>query len=209
VQQGAGLGSPVPYQRSHGLSILITGATFPMKRDYYGRALRAFGRRAWFLLLPWALVGCGASTAKVTGTVYQKNGKPLTGGRILMFPRGSNTGKMASGIIDPNGKYVVEGAPVGPVTVVIDNLGLKGEVKRIGEKDSAPKRDGSRMGRFMGPPKDAMKDKNPPAPTERAQGSKLEGTYVAIPEKYTDANKSTLTFDVEKGENNNKDFKLE
>lgn len=70
--------------------------------------------------------GCGGSGTAgqtVTGTVTQKNGKPLPGGRIdLRGPSGSTY----SGPIHGDGRYEVPNVPAGEYAVAVDNAHLRG-----------------------------------------------------------------------------------
>jgi hypothetical protein len=63
-----------------------------------------------------ALAGCGgASKATVSGTVTYK-GEPLPAGMIAFLGKDN---KAASGAIEPNGHYSVQGVPVGPVKISV------------------------------------------------------------------------------------------
>lgn len=87
--------------------------------------LPSFRLLALGLVAPALLSGCGQGTAgqTVTGTVTQKNGKPLPGGRIdLRGPSGSTF----SGPINGDGRYEVPNVPPGEYAVAVDNAYLRG-----------------------------------------------------------------------------------
>ena len=115
---------------------------------------------------------------EVSGTV-RFNGTPLTGGRIGFFSAEGDPGTNAK--IDLDGRYTIQ-APVGDVTITVDNSMLK---------PGAAKGGGQRVGKQQGAgPRPGGED-----PTE------IKGTYVPIPETYKDPKNSGLTYTVKKGKN--------
>src|SRR5689334_16533406 len=69
------------------------------------------------LLIPAALIvlvgGCGGSSAKVTGKVTY-HGRPVLSGAVIMV---NEDGTAASGVIQPDGTYTVEGVKRGHVKI--------------------------------------------------------------------------------------------
>jgi hypothetical protein len=135
-------------------------------------------------LLLCALVlasGCSSSKSKppdfteITGTVLFK-GQPLPGGQVkFVAVAGGWTG---TGVIDGKGHYKLS-APLGDVKIAVSNDSLK------------------QLGGKKGPAGPAAK------PMLKRPGSEDpiadKGHYVPIPDKYSDPEKSGLTYKVEKG----------
>ena len=71
------------------------------------------GAAVGLVIIVLATIFSGPSRAVVTGRVIYQ-GKPLVWGQIILV---GTDGKSASGQIEPDGTYRVEGAPIGPVTV--------------------------------------------------------------------------------------------
>jgi hypothetical protein len=155
--------------------------------------------RRLFLLLPLGLVlvaGCTSKTpSSVSGTVtYQ--GAPVTGGFILFHPKtegkeGGGGGPLQFGI-NPDGTYSGANLPAEEFTVTVDTETLNpnpGGRKKIeyGGKDKAA---------GMGSYEEKMK-----AMGKMPEGGGTPGTYVKIPDKYRNKDKSPLTITLKKGKN--------
>lgn len=66
------------------------------------------------------IAGCGGEpVAQITGTVTVEGKGPLTGGSIK-FVSVADSQKSSSGVISPNGTYLVNDAPVGDCKVIIE-----------------------------------------------------------------------------------------
>jgi hypothetical protein len=107
--------------------------------------------------------------AEVSGTVNFK-GKPLPGGQVTFVA--VKGGFANSGQIEESGEYKVT-SPVGEVKIGVDNREFEKQAKKA--KEQILKRPGAG---------DPVKHK---------------GKYVAIPNKYYEADKSGLTYTVQKG----------
>ena len=128
---------------------------------------------------PAALLGCGPSTAEVSGTLTLNGRPPKLQGLQITFIAAD--GRMASAVVGPDGEYKADAVPVGPVGVAfayapIDDIRRR---EQSGAKRLRPPEPGA-----AGPP-----PAEPPAPNP-------------IPEKLRDASTSGLTFPVESGKNN-------
>ena len=122
---------------------------------------RSFLRHAkWFfpLLLPLAFLslrqGCG-DNPQITGAsvegVVKYRGSVLTGGTIRLVSV-SDDNKSTTGLINPDGSYVVENAPLGEVKVVVDTELAKIDMvalHKLGGSDVDPTK--------LGPPMKYMK----------------------------------------------------
>jgi len=167
-------------------------------------------------------VGCAKpTTAQVSGTVYQPNGKPLPGGSVIFYPTEGKT-RHATAEIGEDGKYNLPEAPVGPVKIAVNNthlkegipppVGLGGGMPKLpagGGKGGPPT---SRPGGGMKkPPKDAGQPPKGVSDKDRAPEPKTTAPqvdrYVPIDKKYADPEKSELTFEVKPGTNTH-DIKL-
>jgi hypothetical protein len=142
------------------------------------------------LLLGTVLIaaGCGGSKrlqehTELKGTVRYK-GEVLKGGTISFFGKAGEAGITAQ--IHEDGTYSIK-APVGECKISVDNSMLKA---------------GSQG-------KERRKEQGMGAGPRPGQGEQLKvtGTYMPIPEKYKDPEKSGLTYTVKKGEST-KDFDL-
>jgi hypothetical protein len=165
-------------------------------------------------------VGCARpTTARVSGTVYQANGKPLPGGSVVFYPTEGKT-RHATAEIGQDGKYDMPEAPVGPVKIAVNNIHLKeGIPPPVGLGGGMPAPGGGGKGPPMArppggakkPPKDAGtppkgisdKDRAPPPKTTAPQLDR----YVPIDKKNADPETSELTFEVKPGTNTH-DIKL-
>jgi hypothetical protein len=143
------------------------------------------------------ILGCGGTkTAKVHGKVVY-SGKPVTGGQIAFFSADDTKINPSRGVINEDGTFTVEKVPVGRVKVSVDTRGLKEGGRGVpGMPD---------QGKQMMPPggiSDEMKQKMEGAGKSISPGTvKISGTYVAIPAKFTDPEKSGLSFDINSGDN--------
>jgi hypothetical protein len=140
---------------------------------------QAWACRAWWCLPCCLLVlaaGCRPSRTvehvEVTGRVLY-NGQPLPGGRVAFV---TVVGAFASnGNIDEQGNYKIQ-APVGDVTISVDNRMLRGQP----------------LGKSEGMKKGAGRPEQPdPDP--------VKGTYKQIPSKYYTPDTSGLTYTVTSG----------
>jgi hypothetical protein len=119
-------------------------------------------------------VGCSGSRrtaeyADVSGRVLYK-GKPVTGGRVgFVAVQGSFA---STGTIDEQGNYKIN-APVGEVRISVDNEMLK-----------------------SAPPEAARRGAGRP---DAGDPNPIKGKYIQLPDKYTDPQKSGLTWTVPKG----------
>lgn len=67
------------------------------------------------ILLAGIQVGCGPSTVNVTGTVTMA-GKPVVWGTVNLL---AENGQTFQGQIQPDGKYTVQGAPLGTLKATV------------------------------------------------------------------------------------------
>jgi hypothetical protein len=137
---------------------------------------------ALFLLVLAAPAGC---TSKAKGVVTGKvtfNKRPVTMGNVAFVGENNRTG---SGVISRDGTYTVSDAPVGDVKIVV----------------TVPHRPPMMMGRGPNMPK-APKDMKMPADMMQPDGSDLKdpGSQIPVPDKYTKAETTPLSFTVIKGE---------
>jgi hypothetical protein len=127
------------------------------------------------------VIGCGGPKklqqyTELSGTVRFK-GKPVTGGSISFFGKEGEAAKTAP--IKPDGTYTVQ-APVGDVTISVDNSMLKPGFKKVEKRPGQGQGAGPRPG--MG------------------EQTEITGTYVDIPAKYYKPETSGLKHTVKKGE---------
>jgi hypothetical protein len=134
------------------------------------------------LVLALVATGCAPGTGSLSGTVSFK-GQPLPGGLVVVA---SADGRVAEGKIAEDGAYSIADAPTGELKVkVVTQPAISG----------------------MGSP-------NPMARgVHREPGSRPEpfaplGKYVAIPDRYRNADRSGLTCTVLKGQQNKYDIPL-
>jgi hypothetical protein len=130
------------------------------------------------LLMLLAAVGCGGSTALVTGKVTYK-GEPLTSGSVVFY---GDNGKVDSGLLDADGNYTIARAPVGVVKVAV-----------LASKSSKS----SRGGPPVGPPLGKGKPKKGTEEVKPIPETVLQST---IPERYKDAQTSGLVYTVDSGQ---------
>ena len=122
------------------------------------------------------LSGCGgASTGTVSGKVLY-NGTPLKGGNVTFVPEAQGEHSIISAIGE-DGSYSVEKVPVGAVKITVETKSLK-------PKTNVP---------AYAPPPGSPGGYQPPDPNAMAK------RYVAIPDSYSDPEKSGLTCTVKGG----------
>jgi len=141
--------------------------------------------RAW--LVPAALLllaGCGEGKGDISGVVTVK-GDPLPFGKITFTSENKYHKTISAFII--RGKYTIQDFPAGPAKVSIESL-------RPPTKEQIEKAK-----------KDPPLGVEQPIPPELTEGAPLK--YVPISGKYADAEKSGLTYTVERG-SQPKDFDL-
>jgi hypothetical protein len=136
---------------------------------------KLFGPVGLILMAALAASGCGARTAAVAGKVSYR-GKVVTSGRVSVK---SQDGTGGSGVIQPDGTFVIAKAPVGPVKVAVDN----------------PVPPGLTRGGMAVPPGMSPNDPEIKAAREQAR------SFVAIPVKYGDPEQSGLTATITGGKN--------
>jgi hypothetical protein len=71
--------------------------------------------RCCLVLVLLALAGCGSGTGAVTGRVTFR-GKPVVSGSVVMVGVGN---KLVSGPLDAEGRYALNGVPLGTVQVAV------------------------------------------------------------------------------------------
>jgi hypothetical protein len=151
---------------------------------WYHRARR--GPALWLaplLLLP-VLAGCGQATGHISGKVIYK-GQPLPGGRLTFRPADDRLNGVPA-VIDASGNYEAT-LPAGDVTIAVDNRELQppepGPRPKLPPGIKLPEQDGAAKA----------------AADPGAGGGKLAGKYVAIPEKFYQAETSGLKYTVKTG----------
>jgi hypothetical protein len=112
------------------------------------------------------------------------NGKPVTGGTVQFVTK---EGVAVSGGIDAEGTYAVSDVPLGDLIVVVETESINPNQKAAAGKDA------DRRTKMMG-------DRQPPSGQGRGPssggggGTAGEQKYIKIPEQYTKAKTSPLTF---------------
>jgi hypothetical protein len=124
------------------------------------------------LVLAAAAGGCGRPTASLSGTVTYC-GRPVTSGEVVFLAADGRASAHAP--IGPDGRYTVEGAPVGDARVAVDNPPPSWFA--------------------TGPRLPAAPANDPEVREALAQAAR----YVPTPPRYRDPNRSGLTHTVEKG----------
>lgn len=146
-------------------------------------------------LLLMLVVGLGCSKgnvntpAKLSGSVKYKGG-PVTGGTMTLLPEGGGAIPVT---IKPDGTYAAQDLPVGTLKVVIETESMNPNKK--GDPSTYGQQGGGRGG----------SQSMSPIPTGRSTAA--GGTYVKIPEKYSDVKSSGLSVTLQKGDNSH-DFDL-
>ncbi|HEY7328328.1 MAG TPA: hypothetical protein VH592_11840 [Gemmataceae bacterium] len=147
------------------------------------------------LLLPLIVfaVGCGGSEGSVSGKITYK-GKAVTGGEIRFHPE-SKSGNFATEI-KSDGSYSVSKVPPGPAKITITTFGTAPPTGNMGGRGMGGRgrgdnkaMEGMKKKAEMIKSKKEMEGKADEAPTER----------VAVPEKYSDPEKTDLKVDVKGG----------
>lgn len=142
-----------------------------------------FLRTIPFVVLGLALpliVGCGESTGSVRGKVYFQD-KAMTGGSVAFVPKNE---KVATANIQADGSYEVK------VTTGVAKISV-----------SAPLKINVPKGMLMDPAKMGATDKAGPV------AAPSPGKVTPIPDRYGDADKSGLAYEVKSG-NQEHDIKL-
>jgi hypothetical protein len=156
------------------------------------RILIARAQNIVWLTVSLFLLGCGAKTANVHGKVFFKN-QPVTGGQLTFYSVDDPKVNPAIAIINEDGTYNVDDVHVGRVTATVDTRGLNPDNKK--RKKSGPMRPNAAM------PEDVRKKIEERDAKANASRPKLSGKYIAIPEKFTDSEKSGLSYDIRSGTN--------
>jgi hypothetical protein len=174
-------------------NLLIYGAK-GMKRFGLSRFLYVASVMGLMLVL-----GCGGvKTAQVHGKVVYNN-KPVTGGKLTFYLADDTKVNPSSGFINEDGTFSIDKVPVGKVKVAVDTRGLK-EGGGGRTMPGTPNKENQLI-----PPggiSDEMKQKmEAQGKTFGPQTMKMAGTFVAIPDKYTDPEKSGLSFDIKSSDN--------
>jgi hypothetical protein len=148
--------------------------------------------------------GCGQRTGHIAGKVLQKDGKPLPGGTVTFFPEaGGGTAMPVAAIVKADGTYDAPAVPVGPVKITVSNATLDPKAATA-PFTRPPAKGAGNLPKYIGPPKDALKDKELPDPGRPP----AEGTYVRIDSRYAHADRSGLRYEVTRG-NQTHDIQLE
>jgi len=148
------------------------------------RIQASFGRfLAGLLFLPCGLMlaGCGGgSSGTVSGKVSYK-GQPLKGGTVAIIPK---AGGVVSSPIQEDGSYSISKVPPGSARITVETKTLR------------PTPKGAVKGPYAKMPKDAVPEGlNVPGVTGQGDPKR----YVAIPDQYSDPEKSGLSMDVQRG----------
>jgi hypothetical protein len=140
-----------------------------------------------------AIVGCGGGVGNVSGTVTYE-GKPLKGGSVTLMKEGGAT--VFSGTIAEDGKYTVNGVQGGTYKVCVDTSYLKPPAagnKKFLKGPAAPKG-------FKPPPDMQLPEGYTPSNPAEAAAQASAKKYVAIPEKYSKAETTDLTYTATSGD---------
>lgn len=121
--------------------------------------------------------------------------KPLPGGQISFVA--TKGGFAASGNIDEQGNYKIN-APIGEVTITVNNIALQGQGGGGGGGGGASK--GKIKGKGAGGGGGAPPPKELPHPKEVAgEVQAVKGKWVSIPSRYANADTSDLKYTVTAG----------
>lgn len=133
-----------------------------------------------------AVVGCGAKNplapASISGGVSYK-GKTVTGGSVQFVTLG---GTPYSSSISVDGTYAVADLPIGEMAIVVETESINPAAKGTTGKDA------DRRNAMMG-------ERKGPNAGGGGGASALQPQYVKIPEKYSKAKTSPLTYTVKNG----------
>lgn len=138
------------------------------------------GGLATSLLL--AALGCGSSTATVSGKIAYRN-NPLHGGTVTFYGPGE-TGWTKTSTIGDDGSYKLDHVPKGSARISVETKTAK--VNPMG-KQMMPKM-----------PKGAPPEGIEHSPFGQMQQQSAD-KFVKIPDKYKDPNQSGLTYEVTSG----------
>lgn len=150
-----------------------------------------------------ALPACGerqVPRASVSGTVMV-DGKPLTGGQIMVYRENTNANPGSATINAKDGTFAIESCPTGEVSVAIDNSMLdpnRGKGSMVTQKSNAMM---AKQKEMMN--KQAKSQGGASIPTQE----KPEGTYISLPEKYRDFSASGIKLTIPAS--GSKDLKVE
>jgi hypothetical protein len=125
--------------------------------------------------------GCGEKKGDVSGTITY-HGKPLTVGNIS-FMDANNQVLGASPVTE--GKYAMVKVPVGPVRIVI----------------ASTRRPGSTVQHPLLKAKDRPNNPKKGKSEDRPLAEDHSNSVISIPEKYSNPDRSGLTYTVQPGEN--------
>jgi len=164
---------------------------------------RVFLRRS-VLLVPVAFVisitlGCGGGKGTVSGKVTL-GGQPLPAGTIGFHP---SKGTAIAGEIK-DGQYSVSGVPAGEVKVTVETASIKDEADNLNKNYQLFSKSRSQIPPGVQMPPEAKKhlDEDKQKAADMAQKAKdLNAKYRPIPEKYSKAESSGLTVQVNSGSN--------
>ena len=138
--------------------------------------------RCSLVLVLLVLVGCGSGTGAVTGRVTFQ-GKPVVSGSVVML--GADN-KLVSGPLDAEGRYAINGVPLGTVQVAVVS------------PNPAPPRLSKRrekMIKLLEEKKDVQDSPAPAAP--KVDSSK----WYPLPKQYELADTSGITTTIHSGDN--------
>ncbi len=156
------------------------------------------------------VIGCSKGNPNAPATVTGKvtyNGAPVTGGMVVFHPK---EGGMYTAAISPEGTYSVSDLPIGDATVTVDTESINPNAKMPEYKggNSGP---GGGVGKAMysqmmggtkgskGAPGGQSHKAEKMSPMPEGANKAGGGTYVKIPEKYKDPEKSGLTTTLKRG----------
>jgi hypothetical protein len=162
-----------------------------MNDQYAARIRFLFGARALFGLALCALlvivVGCNKVSqpkTEIKGKVTYK-GAPLPGGNMAFYSATPGSAAVTCAI-NPDGTFLVNGVTVGQNKVTVETESLK--------KNEVPQMNEAMMGGMSKENRDKIKDD-----LAKAKANNSGPQYIAIPKKYADLNKTTLSVDVKDG----------
>jgi len=141
------------------------------------------------MLVLLGAVGCGAKTAKVTGTVTF-NGQPLKGGNVT-FARSDGKPSLTQPIQE-DGSYSFDKVDVGTVKVCVETASLK--------PSGAP--GGGGRGGAVPPANAPGGAAGPGGYTPGGNVGSMAARYMAIPPQYADTETTPLTLEVKPGSQN-------
>lgn len=139
--------------------------------------------RLLWVVVPLALfgsAGCSDGTTDVTGKVTYK-GSAVVYGTVVVLDSG---GSPRSGAIQPDGTFRIKGVKIGAAKVAVTSLAPPGAKSAQKSRDTRDGRD----------------DEKPPPPDAALVAPEVIKSWVALPDKYGDPNKSELTADVKAGQ---------